>query len=67
METRACWYFDYGVKTWLGGMFHLWGFESPNDNTVISIAIVEDKKTGRVITVPPRYVYFGPIPPTGFP
>jgi hypothetical protein len=52
---------------WIAGHFHGWGFESPEPQTMNSVAIVEDEESGAIRKIGVELVTFRSIPPNGPP
>lgn len=69
MDKRPCFYRRYlgtqpndhrvgRYSDWMLGTFHAWSQECEEPNTPNPVAIVEDEKTGDILTVSPGLVRF---------
>ena len=62
-ELRACFYHSHVRDQWNGGAFHEWGRAGESDghdgSYAVTVGIVEDNLTGRIVKVDPESVIFG--------
>lgn len=63
-KVTQCWYRKNKADPWMPGRFHQWGSElSPIENEgVFSVGLVEDTRTGAMLTIYPGNIHFGSAP-----